>query len=72
VDKTTGEWKSGITKHLSETEKKAITQRLNVEKGDLLFISADERKQSLTTLGRYLLSLMISIVIYSQVSWQDA
>lgn len=47
-----GEWKSGITSHMTEAEKQGITEILNVENGDLLFISAEEWKQSLITLGR--------------------
>lgn len=47
-----GEWKSGISSHLTEAEKQGITEILNVENGDLLFISAEEWKQSLITLGR--------------------
>lgn len=37
-----GEWQSPITKFFSEEEKKAMTDRLNMEPGDLVFFAADQ------------------------------
>ena len=46
-----GDWKSPIAKHLSDIEKKNITEKMNVEDGDLLVISVGPQLQSCTVLG---------------------
>jgi aspartyl-tRNA synthetase len=47
-----GEWKSPIVKFLTETEKEAIKERLEVEEGDLLLFGADRWEVVCTVLGR--------------------
>lgn len=46
------EWKSPITKRLSETEIAALKERLNIESGDCIFFAAGDWEQSCTILGR--------------------
>ncbi len=46
------EWKSPITKRLSDTEVEALKERLNIESGDCIFFAAGEWEQSCTILGR--------------------
>lgn len=45
-------WKSPITKFLSEDEIKALTERLNIETGDLVLFAAGDWEQSCNILGR--------------------
>ncbi len=45
-------WKSPITKFLSEDEIKALTERLNIEVGDLVLFAAGDWEQSCNILGR--------------------
>lgn len=46
------EWKSPITKFLSEEEKVALVERLDIEEGDLILFAAGEWEQSCEILGR--------------------
>lgn len=46
------EWKSPIAKFLSEEEKAALIERLNIETGDLVLFAAGEWEQSCEILGR--------------------
>ncbi len=48
----TKEWKSPITKRLSQAEIDALVERLNIESGDCIFFAAGEWEQSCTILGR--------------------
>jgi aspartyl-tRNA synthetase len=45
-------WKSPITKFLSEEEIKALTEKLNIEVGDLVLFAAGDWEQSCEILGR--------------------
>ncbi len=45
-------WKSPITKFLSEDEISAMTERLNIETGDLILFAAGDWEQSCNILGR--------------------
>jgi len=47
-----GEWKSPITKFLTEAEKADLTQRLNVEDGDIIFFAAAGWEKACAILGR--------------------
>jgi aspartyl-tRNA synthetase len=47
-----GEWKSPITKFLSEFEKTALTERLNVQEGDLILFAAAKWERTCAILGR--------------------
>jgi aspartyl-tRNA synthetase len=47
-----GEWKSPITKFLSQTEKDALTSRLKIEEGDLILFAADQWLAACEVLGR--------------------
>jgi len=47
-----GKWKSPIAKFLSDDEKAAMTEKLNMETGDLILFAADERMKACTALGR--------------------
>jgi len=47
-----GEWKSPIVKFFSETEKKALTEKLKIEEGDLILFGADKRETVWEVLGR--------------------
>ena len=46
------EWKSPIAKFLSEEEKKALIEALNIETGDLVMFAAGDWEQSCNILGR--------------------
>ena len=46
-----GEWKSPIVKFFSEAEKKALTEKLEVEEGDLLLFGADQWVAACEVLG---------------------
>lgn len=46
------EWKSPISKFLSEEEKKALIETLNIEPGDLVMFAAGDWEQSCNILGR--------------------
>lgn len=46
------EWKSPVTKRLSDAELQALRERLNIESGDCIFFAAGEWEQSCTILGR--------------------
>lgn len=46
------EWKSPITKFLSEEEKQQLTEALNIEPGDLVLFAAGEWELSCNILGR--------------------
>ncbi|MBQ2378943.1 MAG: aspartate--tRNA ligase [Akkermansia sp.] len=48
----TKEWKSPITKRLSQGEIDALVERLNIESGDCVFFAAGEWEESCTILGR--------------------
>jgi aspartyl-tRNA synthetase len=47
-----GEWKSPIVKFFSETEKKALGEKLKIEEGDLILFGADKRETVWEVLGR--------------------
>jgi aspartyl-tRNA synthetase len=47
-----GEWKSPIVKFFSEAEKKALTEKLKIEEGDLVLFGADKRAVVWEVLGR--------------------
>ena len=47
-----GEWKSPILKFLSDEEKNAISDRLQVEDGDVIFFAAGAWESSCNILGR--------------------
>jgi aspartyl-tRNA synthetase len=47
-----GEWKSPIVKFFNEGEKKALTEKLNIEEGDLILFGADKRETVWEVLGR--------------------
>ena len=47
-----GEWKSPIVKFFSDAEKAELTQRLNVEDGDILFFAAAPWERACAILGR--------------------
>ncbi|SDU07295.1 aspartyl-tRNA synthetase [Verrucomicrobium sp. GAS474] len=47
-----GEWKSPIVKFFSEAEKKALTERLEIEEGDLILFGADKWETVVEVLGR--------------------
>ncbi len=46
-----GEWKSPIVKFFNEAEKKALTEKLEVEEGDLLLFGADQWTPACEVLG---------------------
>ena len=47
-----GEWKSPITKFLSEEEKALLVEKLNIEEGDLILFAAGAWESSCEILGR--------------------
>ncbi|MEM7698374.1 MAG: aspartate--tRNA ligase [Verrucomicrobiota bacterium] len=47
-----GEWKSPIVKFFSEAEKEALTERLEIEEGDLVLFGCDTRETVCEVLGR--------------------
>ena len=47
-----GEWKSPIVKFFSDAEKAALTERLQIEEGDLILFGADRREVVCEVLGR--------------------
>ena len=47
-----GEWKSPIVKFFSDAEKAALTEKLDVEEGDLILFAADEWLNACEILGR--------------------
>lgn len=47
-----GEWKSPIVKFFSEEEKAALTEKLNIEEGDIIFFAAAEWERACHILGR--------------------
>ena len=47
-----GEWKSPIVKFFSDEEKAALTEKLSIEDGDIIFFAAAEWEQACTILGR--------------------
>ena len=47
-----GEWRSPITKFFSEAEKSTLSERLEIEDGDLVFFAADQWEKACTILGR--------------------
>ena len=47
-----GEWKSPIVKFFSEEEKAALTEKLSIEDGDIIFFAAAEWEQACGILGR--------------------
>jgi aspartyl-tRNA synthetase len=46
------EWKSPIVKFFSEAEKKALTEKLNIEEGDLILFAADQWLNACEILGK--------------------
>src|SRR5438067_1072976 len=53
-----GEWKSPIVKFFSEEEKRALTERLKIEEGDLVLFGADKWEVACEVLGRIRLRVM--------------
>ncbi len=47
-----GEWKSPIVKFFSDSEKKALESKLNIQEGDCVFFGADKREIACEVLGR--------------------
>jgi aspartyl-tRNA synthetase len=47
-----GEWKSPIVKFFTDAEKAELTQRLNVEEGDIIFFAAAPWEKACAILGR--------------------
>ncbi len=47
-----GEWKSPIVKFFSGGEKAALSERLGIEEGDIVFFAADEWERACTVMGR--------------------
>jgi aspartyl-tRNA synthetase len=47
-----GEWKSAIAKFLTETERKGLQERLQIEEGDLILFGADDWAVACEVLGR--------------------
>ena len=47
-----GEWKSPIVKFFSDAEKKALTEKLKIEEGDLILFAADQWLNACEILGR--------------------
>lgn len=47
-----GEWKSPIVKFFSDAEKQALTERLGVEEGDMIFFAAAPWEKACAILGR--------------------
>src|SRR5207302_8321216 len=47
-----GEWKSPIVKFFSEDEKRALSERLKIEEGDLILFGADKWEIACEVLGR--------------------
>jgi aspartyl-tRNA synthetase len=47
-----GEWKSPIVKFFSDTEKKALESKLNIQEGDCVFFGADKWEIACEVLGR--------------------
>ena len=56
-----GEWKSPIVKFFSEEEKKALTEKMKIEEGDLILFGADKRETVWEVLGR--LRLIIAEIL---------
>jgi aspartyl-tRNA synthetase len=47
-----GEWKSPIVKFFSDTEKSALTKKLDIQEGDLILFAADQWLNACEILGR--------------------
>jgi aspartyl-tRNA synthetase len=52
-----GEWKSPIVKFFSDSEKKSLQSKLNIEEGDCVFFGADKWEIACEVLGRLRLRL---------------
>ncbi|KAN0033736.1 hypothetical protein ACTFIV_000201 [Dictyostelium citrinum] len=50
--KANNEWKSMLSKHITEKEKQSVTERVNLKEGDVLLISVGPRHQVESTLGK--------------------
>lgn len=50
--KVEGEWKSPIVKFFSDAEKRALTEKLKIEEGDLILFAADQWLNACEILGR--------------------
>ena len=59
-----GEWKSPIVKFFSDTEKKALIEKLKIEEGDLILFGADKREIVWEVLGR--LRLVVADLLKKQ------
>jgi aspartyl-tRNA synthetase len=59
-----GEWKSPIVKFFSDTEKKALVEKLKIEEGDLILFGADKREIVWEVLGR--LRLVVADLLKKQ------
>jgi aspartyl-tRNA synthetase len=59
-----GEWKSPIVKFFSDTEKKALVEKLKIEEGDLILFGADNRETVWEVLGR--LRLVVADLLKKQ------
>ena len=52
-----GQWKSPIVKFFDDAEKKALTEKLKIEEGDLILFGADKREVVWEVLGRIRLTV---------------
>jgi aspartyl-tRNA synthetase len=59
-----GEWKSPIVKFFSDTEKSALTKKLDIQEGDLILFAADQWLNACEILGR--IRLYCSEVLIAQ------
>jgi len=67
-----GEWRGPIVKFLKEEEIKALTERLNVEEGDLLTFSADKPKVVADVLGNLRLKLGKDLNLINEAEYKFA
>jgi aspartyl-tRNA synthetase len=63
-----GEWKSPIVKFFSESERKALIEKLKIEEGDLILFGADKREIVWEVLGRLRL-IVADILKLQQEGW---
>ena len=59
-----GQWKSPIVKFFSDAEKKALTEKLKIEEGDLILFGADKREAVWEVLGR--IRLVVAEILKGQ------
>jgi len=49
-------WKSPLTKHITPEQRQALIERLQIDKGDLIIISAGSKRHTLAVMGRLRIS----------------